>query len=185
MQRSSEATTSYSFFVANPAGQNLSNETSLLERRIYRNPKVVLNGATEYSSPIGLARDYNEYSKGLRTSDELMRSSLQHLKPDVQNLRMLGTGDTQTNRLQFPNSYESTCSSNGILSSKGGNDSNLIVDCEIHWEDIQLGEEIGQGTLRILLVRTALVFILLHVICPRRSKFVMVLIRRLHEQNLN
>ncbi|XP_050227736.1 probable serine/threonine-protein kinase SIS8 isoform X2 [Mercurialis annua] len=30
--------------------------------------------------------------------------------------------------------------------SKGGKDSNSVVDCEIHLEDLQLGEEIGQGS---------------------------------------
>nr|POE67432.1 serine/threonine-protein kinase edr1 [Quercus suber]POE97324.1 serine/threonine-protein kinase edr1 [Quercus suber] len=35
--------------------------------------------------------------------------------------------------------------SNGSSSSKGDNESNSIVDCEIRWEDLHLGEEIGQG----------------------------------------
>ncbi|KAK7814336.1 putative serine/threonine-protein kinase sis8 [Quercus suber] len=44
----------------------------------------------------------------------------------------------------FPNSGESI-GSNGSSSSKGDNESNSIVDCEIRWEDLHLGEEIGQG----------------------------------------
>nr|POF07231.1 serine/threonine-protein kinase edr1 [Quercus suber] len=44
----------------------------------------------------------------------------------------------------FPNSRESI-GSNGSSSSKGDNESNSIVDCEIRWEDLHLREEIGQG----------------------------------------
>ncbi|GMJ04393.1 hypothetical protein like AT4G23050 [Hibiscus trionum] len=35
-------------------------------------------------------------------------------------------------------------------SSKGDNEPNYIVDCEIHWEDLHLGEEIGQGSYAVV-----------------------------------
>ncbi|KAE8677994.1 Serine/threonine-protein kinase CTR1 [Hibiscus syriacus] len=35
-------------------------------------------------------------------------------------------------------------------SSKGDNESNSMVDCEIHWEDLHLGEEIGQGSYAVI-----------------------------------
>ncbi|KAL5815372.1 hypothetical protein ACOSQ3_026157 [Xanthoceras sorbifolium] len=35
-------------------------------------------------------------------------------------------------------------------SSKGDTESNCMVDCEIHWEDLQLGEEIGQGSYAVV-----------------------------------
>lgn len=47
----------------------------------------------------------------------------------------------------FP-SNEKSVGSLGGTSSKRDRDSNCIVDCEIHWEDLKLGEEIGRGKLR-------------------------------------
>ncbi|XWS61823.1 hypothetical protein CRYUN_Cryun07bG0158300 [Craigia yunnanensis] len=35
-------------------------------------------------------------------------------------------------------------------SSKGDNESNSMVDCEIHWEDLHLGEEVGQGSYAVV-----------------------------------
>ena len=35
--------------------------------------------------------------------------------------------------------------SQGSSSSKGDNELNSMVDCEIQWEDLHLGEEVGQG----------------------------------------
>ncbi|KAK6263048.1 hypothetical protein QUC31_008864 [Theobroma cacao] len=40
--------------------------------------------------------------------------------------------------------------SQGSSSSKGDNESNSIVDCEIQWEDLHLGEEVGQGSYAIV-----------------------------------
>lgn len=42
-------------------------------------------------------------------------------------------------------SGESAASSNNSPSSKGEKESNSMVDSDIRWEDLQLGEEIGQG----------------------------------------
>ncbi|KAJ8766138.1 hypothetical protein K2173_021655 [Erythroxylum novogranatense] len=47
--------------------------------------------------------------------------------------------------IKFPSLGEST-SSRGSSSNKGDQDSNCLLDCEIHWEDLDLGEEIGQGS---------------------------------------
>ena len=44
----------------------------------------------------------------------------------------------------LPSSVESTHSPSSS-SSKGDNDSNSIEGCEICWEDLHLGEGIGQG----------------------------------------
>lgn len=46
---------------------------------------------------------------------------------------------------QSPSSGESIGSSPGSSSSKGETWLNSREDCEIHWEDLQLREEIGQG----------------------------------------
>lgn len=63
-------------------------------------------------------------------------------EPEVTNLNAVQREDGK----QFPSLGAST-DSNGSSSSKGYNESNTIVDCEIHWEDLHLGEEVGQGKL--------------------------------------
>ncbi|XWS48963.1 hypothetical protein CRYUN_Cryun13aG0122500 [Craigia yunnanensis] len=40
--------------------------------------------------------------------------------------------------------------SQGSSSSKGDNESNSGVDCEIHWEDLYVGEEVGQGSYAVV-----------------------------------
>jgi len=57
------------------------------------------------------------------------------------------TGDEvqkQQEGSQLPSSREST-GSHESLSGKGDYESNSVSECEIHWEDLQLREEIGQG----------------------------------------
>lgn len=149
-EASSEATTtSCGCIGANQDGENASNSAAFQERQIYRHPKVVFN-ATEDFSPVALSRECGKCSKeGLKDSRKLLRSSLQQVNPNVKNLRMLETEDAQKDAHQLPNSHESPSTSNGSLSSKGDNDY-LIVDCEIHWEDIQLREEIGQGSCAVV-----------------------------------
>lgn len=143
-EATSEATTSYGCIGADQDGENASNRAAFQERQTYRHPKVVYN-ATEDSSPVASSREGDKCSKGLKNSGKLLRSSFQQVNPDVKNIRMLETEDAQRDAHQLPNSHESPCTSNGSLSSKSDNDSNLIVDCEIHWEDIHLREQIGQG----------------------------------------
>lgn len=58
------------------------------------------------------------------------------------------TGDEvqkQQEGSQLPSSREST-GSHESLSGKGDYELNSISECEIHWEDLQLREEIGQGS---------------------------------------
>jgi len=57
------------------------------------------------------------------------------------------TGDEvqkQQEGSQLPSSRESI-GNHESSSSKGDNESNSVSECEIHWEDLQLREEIGQG----------------------------------------
>lgn len=51
----------------------------------------------------------------------------------------------QQEGLQLPSSRESV-GSHESSSSKGDNEPNSVLECEIHWEDLQLREEIGQGS---------------------------------------
>lgn len=68
-------------------------------------------------------------------------------EPKVANLNAVQLEDEaqkQPDGKQYPSSGAST-DSVGSSSSKGDNES--ITNCEIHWEDLHLGEEIGQGKL--------------------------------------
>ncbi|KAJ4712996.1 Serine/threonine-protein kinase [Melia azedarach] len=47
-------------------------------------------------------------------------------------------------------SFGESIGSHESSSSKGDNESNGAVDCEIRWEDLQLGQEIGQGSYAIV-----------------------------------
>ncbi|KAF3965836.1 hypothetical protein CMV_010019 [Castanea mollissima] len=72
---------------------------------------------------------------------------VKELEPEVSNLKALEIEhemQRQPGDKNFPNSGESI-GSNGSSSSKGDNESNSIVDCEIRWQDLHFGEEIGQG----------------------------------------
>ena len=85
----------------------------------------------------------------VRVSEQLQTSDLQDLNTNGQNLEMEieDTLQPQPDVQRFPNSREDSGSSIGSPSSKGDDESNLIVHCEIHWEDLQLREQIGQGKL--------------------------------------
>ncbi|KAL5552120.1 hypothetical protein UlMin_002296 [Ulmus minor] len=66
-------------------------------------------------------------------------------EPEVPNLEAVQIEDeVQKLGKQFRSS-EGSIGSLGSSSSKGDDDSTSVVDCEIHWEDLHLGEEIGQG----------------------------------------
>ncbi|XP_021895343.1 probable serine/threonine-protein kinase DDB_G0267514 isoform X1 [Carica papaya] len=71
---------------------------------------------------------------------------------DSNELESSGVEDEEHKRSdgkQFPSLGEGT-GTQGSSSSKGDNDSNSLTDCEIHWEDLQLGEEIGQGSYAVV-----------------------------------
>ncbi|KAH7513997.1 hypothetical protein FEM48_Zijuj11G0042000 [Ziziphus jujuba var. spinosa] len=67
------------------------------------------------------------------------------VEPKVAHLNAIQIEDGK----QF-SSLEGSTDSNGSSSSKGDNESNTIVDCEIHWEDLHLREEIGEGSCAIV-----------------------------------
>ncbi|XP_038679098.1 serine/threonine-protein kinase PAK 3 isoform X2 [Tripterygium wilfordii] len=47
-------------------------------------------------------------------------------------------------------SLEDSIGSHGSSSSRGDDESNSMIDCEIQWEDLQVGEEIGQGSYAVV-----------------------------------
>ncbi|KAI9117906.1 hypothetical protein K1719_011048 [Acacia pycnantha] len=68
-----------------------------------------------------------------------------NLEPEATNSVTEDHVQKQQERVQLPSSRDST-GSHGSSLSKGDNESNVAVECEIQWEDLQLGEEIGQGS---------------------------------------
>ncbi|XP_052725192.1 LOW QUALITY PROTEIN: probable serine/threonine-protein kinase SIS8 [Vigna angularis] len=67
---------------------------------------------------------------------------------DYSEATTMVTGDEvqkQQEVSQLPTSRQST-GSHERLSGKGDYESNSVSECEIHWEDLQLREEIGQGS---------------------------------------
>ncbi|BFG31649.1 hypothetical protein CerSpe_179230 [Prunus speciosa] len=72
-------------------------------------------------------------------------------KPEEHNLNALEIQDAvhEQNGKQLPGSVESI-GNHGSCSSKGVNDSNPREGCEIRWDDLHLGEAIGQGSCAIV-----------------------------------
>jgi len=64
---------------------------------------------------------------------------------DAKAVEAEDAAERQVGARYHANSGESRGSTPGSSSSKGENESNLMVDLDIRWEDLQLGEEIGQG----------------------------------------
>ncbi|XAR70336.1 Non-specific serine/threonine protein kinase [Bertholletia excelsa] len=82
-------------------------------------------------------------------SDELAPFYAKELEPNLQNLKGLEVENAvqqQPDPQQFPSSHNS----HGRSSSKGDNESNLVGDYEIRWEDLHLREEIGQGSYAVV-----------------------------------
>ncbi|PON46231.1 Mitogen-activated protein kinase kinase kinase [Trema orientale] len=66
-------------------------------------------------------------------------------EPEESNLIDIQAEDKmQRQGKQFPSSGDSS-GSHVSSSSKGDYESNSVVDCEIHWEDLHMREEVGQG----------------------------------------
>ncbi|KAG9133270.1 hypothetical protein Leryth_023522 [Lithospermum erythrorhizon] len=74
-----------------------------------------------------------------------INSDAQPLKPLESEEELLEQCPEPQGTQQQTNSDNSSESSQGNSSRKGENESNLIFDCEIHWEDLHMHEEIGQG----------------------------------------
>lgn len=88
-----------------------------------------------------------------RPGDPLPRIGCQvdakEMELQVSNLKASEIEDEmqeQKDDKRLPSSAE-TMGSNGSSSSKGENELNSLVDCEIRWEDLHFGDEIGQGKL--------------------------------------
>lgn len=122
------------------------------------------------------SRECTECFRLPRTGDPLPRLGYKvdatELEPQVSNLKALDIEEEtqrQEDNKQFTSSGESL-GSHGSSSSKGENELNSIVDCEIQWEDLDFGDEIGQGKLELLIfILTCVRVCVLGRIIPRES----------------
>ncbi|KAL0329741.1 UNVERIFIED_CONTAM: hypothetical protein Sradi_4960800 [Sesamum radiatum] len=87
------------------------------------------------------------------SNDQLPRSSDgKESVANVPNIKSLDSEDAsprQSDPHKIPSSGESFGSGHGSSSSRGENDSHMVVDIEIRWEDLQLREEVGQGKVEV------------------------------------
>lgn len=77
-------------------------------------------------------------------------SNPQSSKPSESEEELLQQCPEPQGPQQQTNSDNSSESSRGTSSSKGDNESNLMIDCEIRWEELHMREEIGQGAYGIV-----------------------------------
>ncbi|KAL2238184.1 serine/threonine-protein kinase EDR1 isoform X1 [Sesamum indicum] len=88
------------------------------------------------------------------TNDQLLRSSDEKESvANVPNIKPLDSEDAsprQSDCHKIPTSGESFGSGHGSSSSRGENDSHMVVDIEIRWEDLQLREQVGQGSFAVV-----------------------------------
>ncbi|KAG6782744.1 hypothetical protein POTOM_012158 [Populus tomentosa] len=106
---------------------------------------------SEENFPVASSTECNRRHGLDKPGDQLQKLVCQQdrneLELEASNLESDGVEDDAKKQPDgnFPR-HEKTVSSLGSTSSKRDRDSNCIVDYEIHWEDLQLGEEIGRGS---------------------------------------
>ncbi|XP_058009631.1 uncharacterized protein LOC110654774 isoform X1 [Hevea brasiliensis] len=115
-----------------------------------RNPKASEESCQAYliecNQCLGLAKPGDQLPRLGCQEDE------NELEPETANLETAETEDKaqgQPDGTRFPSAGESS-GRVGSSPSRGDKESNSVVDCEIQWEDLQLGEEIGQGSYAVV-----------------------------------
>ncbi|KAL7188809.1 hypothetical protein ACSBR1_038627 [Camellia fascicularis] len=155
--RDLKATTSYhctvyaEFEAENPHKRN--SPCAAKRENSYVNGHKILNSFEEDYSIKSFSRECNDYSEIIKARDHLARldfhCDVKELEPESQNSKSLEIENAvqqQPDPQQHSSSAGSIGSNHGSLSGKGNNESNLVLDYEIHWDDLQLREEIGQGS---------------------------------------
>ncbi|XVE57829.1 hypothetical protein DITRI_Ditri04bG0121600 [Diplodiscus trichospermus] len=144
--RSSKASTSYhinSFFASEDAissEQKHTSPASVEEKSVVDLSSRACSGHFGSTgigdSTAGLACKVNENELELKflNMDALEMEDELQKHTDGKNLSSLGEN----------------FGSQGSSSSKGDNESNSMVDCQIRWEDLHLGEEVGQGSYAVV-----------------------------------
>lgn len=134
--------------------QDVSNEVDKEENRQKCNSLFVINrpntktGVTKDRSAKPFSEDCCECVVSAFPQDPLLRLQCQYdpkkLEPEPGNMVIEGEVQKQQEGLQLPSPGESI-GSHESSSSKEDSESNSVIKYDIHWEDLQLREEIGQG----------------------------------------
>ncbi|KAK4843032.1 hypothetical protein QYF36_003044 [Acer negundo] len=101
--------------------------------------KSPCSNSSEEGCSLASSRECNDYCALTRQAESLPTLGCQddnELDPDPDGKQFF--------------SIEESIDSHDSSSSKGDAESNCKVDCEIHWEDLLLGEEIGQGSYAVV-----------------------------------
>ncbi|KAF4403910.1 hypothetical protein G4B88_014366 [Cannabis sativa] len=94
----------------------------------------------ECNECFGSSKRYNSLGK---LSTEVKSTETKTEESNLMDVQV--EDEAQRHGKQFPSSGDSSSGSHGSSSSKGDLESNSVVDCEIHWDDLHIGEEIGHG----------------------------------------
>ncbi|XP_060180055.1 uncharacterized protein LOC132609881 isoform X1 [Lycium barbarum] len=111
----------------------------------------IQNFRNPYTSNPGSAfANANEFFEAVEVHEEIPGTFMnnEELKRQFENSKSSGAENSLQQLLEYHQSPQSVGStdSHGNSSNKIENESSLIVDCEILWEDISLKEEIGRGS---------------------------------------
>ncbi|KAI3468785.1 hypothetical protein Pfo_025448 [Paulownia fortunei] len=144
------------FDASNHTEDALIGTSNAVERKhpvMHMNPSVT----NESSSGGAFSGAFQGCFEVHRPAEEFPRSCFQsdgrESVANVPNVKSVDSEDaspSHSDSHKIPSSGESFGSGPGSSSSKGDNDLHMVVDSEIRWEDLQLREEIGQGSFAVV-----------------------------------
>ncbi|XP_022738623.1 RGS domain-containing serine/threonine-protein kinase A-like isoform X2 [Durio zibethinus] len=135
---------------------NHFNSFSATENAILSVRKHTSPASVEEKSVVDSLRECNGHFSVTRIGDstaglvcQLNKNKLELESPNINALEMEDELQEHTDGKNVSSLGESM-GSEGTSSSKGDNEPNSMVDCDILWEDLHLGEEVGQGSCAIV-----------------------------------
>ncbi|KAK8307238.1 hypothetical protein V6Z12_D03G180900 [Gossypium hirsutum] len=137
--------------------QNHLNSSSMAENAILSVEKRTSPTLVEERSVVDSSREYNgkfsvtritESTAGLACQVNENELDLEFLNMDASVME--DELQKQTDGKGFSSLGNSTGSQENQSSKGDNNESNSMVDCEIRWEDLHLGEEVGQGSYAVV-----------------------------------
>ncbi|XVF13192.1 hypothetical protein REPUB_Repub08aG0186900 [Reevesia pubescens] len=138
-----------------PAANHFSS-FSAAESSISSLHKHMSSASVEEKSALASSRECNEHFGLTRLGDstaglacQVNETELEQEFPNMDASEMEDELQKHTDGKNFSSLVESI-GSEGSSSSKGDNESNSMVECEINWEDLHLREEVGQGSYAVV-----------------------------------
>ncbi|XP_052882205.1 uncharacterized protein LOC108480293 isoform X4 [Gossypium arboreum] len=137
--------------------QNHFDSSSMAENAILSVEKHTSPTLVEERSVVDSSREYNgkfsvtgitEPTAGLACQVNENELDLEFLNMDASEME--DESQKQTDGKGFSSLGNSTGSQESQSSKGDNNESNSMVDCEIRWEDLHLGEEVGQGSFAVV-----------------------------------